>query len=141
MAQAVTGNQGKAMAFPFSIDSSGNVSHTGNDSIIWEDRVRCVLLTNISERVMRPDFGSRLGDLVYENDFGQTKIAEKAAAAAFTKWLPDLKLNSVIAVADTVNGGLVVQVDYTLPTGQTNSVSVTQTTATLNRYGDIVQGG
>jgi len=141
MATAATGEQGKAIAFPFAIDSSGTMAHTGDDSVIWEDRVRCVLLTNLSERVMRPDFGSRLSDLIYENDFGQTRIAEKAASAAFTRWLPSLKLNTVIAVADTINGGLVVQVDYTLPNGQTETTTVTQTTARVNRYGEILQGG
>jgi phage baseplate assembly protein W len=138
---AVTGDEGRAIAFPFSIDSSGSIGNTGDENIIWEDRVRVVLLTTISERVMRPDFGSRLSDLVYENDFGQTGIAEKAAAAAFNKWFPSLTLDGVTAVADVVNGGLLVQVDYTLPSGQKQSTSAKVTVATLNRYGDIEVGG
>jgi hypothetical protein len=134
-------DEGKSIGFPFSIDASGSISFTEDESVIWENRVRCVLLTNVSERVMRPDFGSRLSDLVYENDFGQTKIAEKAASAAFTKWFPSLKLDSVLAVADSVNGGLLVQVDYTLPSGQKQQTAAKVTVATLNRYGDIVVGG
>lgn len=138
---AIKSDEGKTIAFPFSIDASGSISATEDENIIWQDRVRCVLLTNISERVMRPDFGSRLGDLIYENDFGQTKIAEKAASAAFVKWFPSLTLDSVLAIADTVNGGLLVQVDYTLPSGQKQQTSAKVTVATLNRYGDVVLGG
>jgi phage baseplate assembly protein W len=138
---AIKGDEGKAVGFPFSIDASGSIFSTEDESVIWEDRVRCVLLTNVSERVMRPDFGSRLSDLIYENDFGQTKVAEKAASAAFTKWFPTLTLDSVLAVADTVNGGLLVQVDYTLPSGQKQQTAAKVTVATLNRYGDIVVGG
>ena len=136
----MSNREGRAISFPFSIDSSGSVSYITNDAKIWEDRVRCVLLTYFSERVMRPDFGSKLAALSFESNWGMTSLAEKITASAFNKWLPELKLTNVVALPDDVNGGIVVNIDYTLPDGSVGNSTLTQRTETLNRYGEIVLG-
>lgn len=132
--------EGTAISFPFSVDTSGSIATATNDTEIWENRVRIVILTNLTERVMRPDFGSRIAGLIYENNYSTTRLAEQVVSAAFSKWLPTLTLQSVVCIPDDVNGGLIVQVNYNLPSGIAGSVLVSQKTATINRYGDIVQG-
>lgn len=131
--------EGSAIAFPFSINQSGGVSfYKDNDAAIWQDRVRYVIFTQMGERVMRPDFGSRVQDLVFENNYSTTALATKIVAAAFAKWLPSLTLNNVVATPDDVNYGLNLEIDYTIPNGQRQQLS-TQTKV-FNRYGEIVQG-
>lgn len=131
--------EGRAMAFPFSINASGYIAYEEDDNIIWEDRVRCVLLTNLTERVMRPDFGSRLAALTFENETSISSLAEKIVSFAFAMWLPNLTLNSVFAYTDEGANGVIVQVVYTTPVGYTETLTLK--TVTLNRYGEIVQGG
>ena len=131
--------EGRAIAFPFSINASGYIAYDEDDNIIWEDRVRCVLLTNLTERVMRPDFGSRLAALTFENETSISSLAEKIVSFAFAMWLPSLTLDSVFAYPDESSNGIIVQVVYTTPTGYTETLTLK--TVTLNRYGEIVQGG
>lgn len=87
---------------------------------------------------MRPDFGTRLEGLTFENETTIAVLAEKICTTAFSKWLPQLTLNSVVAVADEVAGGITVQVNYTTPQGYIETV--TAKTVTLNRYGELIQG-
>ena len=87
---------------------------------------------------MRPTFGSQINALIFENNFSSTTAAERVVAGAFSRWLPTLKLNNVVALPDTVSGGLVVQITYTLPSGQPGTVTTYTNTANINRYGDIV---
>jgi len=132
--------EGKAIAFPFSINSSGSINYVENDDeTIWRDRVRFVVLTQLSERVMRPDFGSDINSLVFEGSWSVTTLAEGIVSTAFAKWLPKLTLNRVTTTLDDLHGGINVEIDYTLPNGITQTMSAQ--TASLNRYGDIVQGG
>ena len=131
--------EGRAIAFPFSINASGYIAYDEDDNVIWEDRVRCVLLTNLTERVMRPDFGSRLAALTFENETSISSLAEKIVSFAFTMWLRSLTLDSVLAYPDESSNGIIVQVVYTTPVGYTETLTLK--TVTLNRYGEIVQGG
>jgi phage baseplate assembly protein W len=135
----MAGIEGRALAFPFSINASGFIAYNENDNVIWEDRVRCVLLTNLTERVMRPDFGSRLAALTFENETSISSLAEKIVSFAFAMWLPSLTLDSVLAYPDESSNGIIVQVVYTTPVGYTEALTLK--TVTLNRYGEIVQGG
>lgn len=55
---------GKGFAFPLRVDGRGQVeTATGEKSI--SDSVRLILGTAIGERVMRPDFGCAIHDLVF----------------------------------------------------------------------------
>ena len=123
--------EGRAIAFPFSINASGYIAYDEDDNVIWEDRVRCVLLTNLTERVMRPDFGSRLAALTFENETSISSLAEKIVSFAFTMWLPSLTLDSVLAYPDESSNGIIVQVVYTTPVGYTETLTLK--TVTLNR--------
>jgi phage baseplate assembly protein W len=130
--------EGYAIAFPFSIDSSGGISFTSDDAVIWEDRVRCVLFTHLTERVMRPDFGTKLASLTFEPETTIGSLAERICRTAFILWLPQLELIDIQAAFDEVTGGIGVQVNYKTPQGYIEKVSAK--TVTLNRYGEIVQG-
>jgi phage baseplate assembly protein W len=132
--------EGSAIAFPFSINQSGSIAYIqDNDSQIWEDRVKYVVFTYLSERVMRPDFGSRIQELSFENISLTQKLSTEYVLDAFTKWLPKLILNDVKVTADPVNGGINVEIDYTLPSGE--SQQYVTTVATYNQYGELTQGG
>ena len=127
-----------AISLPFGIDGSGGIGASTDESKIWEDRVRLVLLTQERERVLRPTFGTQIRALTFESNYTTTAAAEKIVGGAFARWLPSLRLRSVMAVPDDVNGGLLIQVNYTLPSGIPGSMMAATQTATFNRYGDVV---
>lgn len=130
--------EGYAIAFPFSVNSGGSISYATEDAVIWEDRVRCVLLTNLTERVMRPDFGTRLAALSFEPEGSVAVLAQQICSTAFVLFLPQLTLLSVSAKMNEVTQGVDVSVSYQTPAGYVETISAK--TVTLNRYGEIIQG-
>ena len=134
--------EGRAIAFPFSLSSNGGISYVDNDdSTIYRDRIRFVVFTQFEERVMRPDFGSDIQSLVFEDAFFSESVAKRMLNLAFIKWLPNVTINQIIVNIDysDLNGGLNIEIDYTLPNGSREATQLK--TATYNRYGDIVKGG
>lgn len=66
------------LAFPFALDASGGVAATDLDGAI-RGRIEQVLFTSPGERVMLPEFGCGLRDLVFQ---GNNEVL--AAATEFT---------------------------------------------------------
>jgi hypothetical protein len=56
---------GRGISFPFRVDQSGSIAtSTGTDGI--DSSLRMVLMTAPGERVMRPKFGCKIWDLLFE---------------------------------------------------------------------------
>lgn len=55
-----------AIALPFSFDDAGSVKTTVNEGKIYMDRVLSLIGTRPGERVMRPGYGSRVTEQVFE---------------------------------------------------------------------------
>src|SRR5262249_5620163 len=53
------------VAFPFAVDGRGRTADRGYDDHV-RDMIELLLFTQPGERVMRPDFGCGLADLVFE---------------------------------------------------------------------------
>lgn len=99
--------------FPYHFDGRGRTAQAG-DAAHVRDLIEQVLLTAPGERVMRPDFGSGLLQLVFEPN--------SAPLAAATQMLVQASLQQhlshLIAVrqvrVENVDGALLVGVDYHL---------------------------
>lgn len=78
------------IAFPFRIDRRGRTAQAGRDAHV-RDLVEQVLFTSPGERVMRPDFGCGLLDLVFTPNSPELASAlELSVQAALQRWLGDL---------------------------------------------------
>ena len=63
-----------------------------------EESVRIILGTTPGERLMRPDFGCRLGELVFSpNSHRTASLAEHYVREALTRWEPRVILKEVKA--------------------------------------------
>jgi phage baseplate assembly protein W len=71
-------NDQRYLAFPFALDASGGVAATSLDEAI-RGRIEQVLFTSPGERVMLPEFGCGVRDLVFQ---GNNEVL--AAATEFT---------------------------------------------------------
>jgi phage baseplate assembly protein W len=125
-----------AISLPFAFDADGRVANTADQSKIIQDRIVLVLMTTLTERIMRPAFGSAVRNSSFENPSQASTIVQQAATIAFNNWLPYLTLLSTNASIDS-DGFLNVDIKYkTGPSKSPQTVSVK--TAILNRSGDVI---
>jgi uncharacterized protein len=78
------------IAFPFRIDRRGRTAGATHDDHV-RDLIEQLLFTSPGERVMRPDFGCGLLDLVFAPTSPELVAAlELSVHAAVQRWLGDL---------------------------------------------------
>ncbi|MEO5577197.1 MAG: GPW/gp25 family protein [Gaiellaceae bacterium] len=97
--------------FPYHVDGRGRTADTGADGHL-RDLIEQVLFTTPGERVMRPDFGSGLLDLVFEPG-GPELVAttQHLVQGALQQWLGHLIAVDSVEVRQ-VEGELSVTVAY-----------------------------
>lgn len=112
-----------ALTLPFSIDAFGKVSTTTDPSIIWKDRVKTVLATMRTERIMRDSFGTEIAKSVFEGEQIAQSRVKSEIGRAFGRDLPALTLNTVETYYDETTGHVQVDVVYTLPNNEVQETS------------------
>lgn len=104
---------GRGWKFPVNTDSSGKIVLSQFEEDIRE-AIRIILLTSKGERVMRPQFGAGLHDLVFET-MSVTNIGSIQATVqdALIEWEPRIELLLVNVEADPGEiGKLLIDIDY-----------------------------
>jgi Bacteriophage baseplate protein W len=112
---------GRGWRFPVEPDSSGRLRYEQDEDKI-QQAILVILGTTRGERVMRPDFGSRLRELVFAPITSTTKgLVASAVTDALVKWEPRVDLISVTVDEQRGDPGtLTVNVEYRVRA--TNSV-------------------
>ncbi|MFE3828456.1 GPW/gp25 family protein [Streptomyces sp. NPDC059092] len=78
------------IALPFRIDRRGRTAHAAYDDHV-RDLIEQLLFTSPGERVMRPDFGCGLLDLVFTPNSPELASAvELSVQASLQRWLGEL---------------------------------------------------
>ncbi len=78
------------LAFPFRADRRGRTAHAGHGERV-HDLIEQLLFTSPGERVMRPDFGCGLLDLVFAPTSPELiSTLELSVQASLQRWLGDL---------------------------------------------------
>ena len=91
---------GRGLTFPIQIGSQGGISLTTEVDEIMQ-AIRVILATTPGQRVMRPTFGSRLHELIFEpNDQETAALAARYAREALNMWEPRINLISVVGIPD-----------------------------------------
>jgi phage baseplate assembly protein W len=111
---------GRGWSFPVTVDTDGRIAMSGDDDSIRQS-IRSILSTAPGERVMRPDFGCPLHDLVFAvND--EATAAEVAAAVreALALWEPRIDVLDVYAAADP-QAAQVLRIEINYEVRATNS--------------------
>lgn len=103
----VTDFVGRGFGWPLGVDHTGAIALTSGASDI-DDAIRVVLLTAPGERVMRPQFGCRIWDLLFEpvteNLLG---LVAQAVRDALAQWEPRIAVEDVVPTQDDDEPGLV----------------------------------
>jgi len=108
---------GRGITFPMRVDHTGSIAMSdGTDGI--DRSLRVVLITAPGERVMRPQFGCKIWDLLFEpvnaNTLGMMAQAVRDAVA---QWEPRVELENVDVAADPADPSLVrIELSYRVRT-------------------------
>ena len=108
---------GSGLAFPLQVDPRGQIALT-NGAEDLDRSIRVILATAPGERVMRPAFGCRIWDLLFEPVNGNTiGLMAQAVRDAVAQWEPRVILQDVAVRSDSSDPGLVhIDVDYVVRT-------------------------
>lgn len=123
MADSDPGFLGRGWAFPPRINAhSGNIEMVeANDDII--ESLRILMSTRPGERIMQPDYGCRLHDMVFENTDAVTRSGiETAIRQAILFFEPRITVQSInVGLDNWLEGRLQISLEYTVD--QSNSRS------------------
>jgi phage baseplate assembly protein W len=103
---------GSGWGFPAAITRGGSVRLvSGPDEL--DAAIRMILSTVPGERVMRPDFGCAVWNLVFAPlTAGTLGLIEQAVRESLERWEPRIELDRVEAVADQPAGVVLIELGY-----------------------------
>jgi len=106
---------GRGWAFPLGVDSRGGIAIVEGDEEIRQ-AILLIVRTRRGARVMRPEFGCRIWELLFApNDATTWTMAGHHVREALGWWEPRITVEDVRARADPDDPAMVlVEVDYTI---------------------------
>ena len=104
---------GVGWAFPVTVDTRGRVALARGERDI-EQAIRMILMTPIGQRIMRPEFGCRIHELVFEPNDGSTAgLAAHYVEQALAMWEPRIRVLEVRTSRDADDPGrMLIDVHY-----------------------------
>lgn len=91
---------GRGWHFPPRLDERGTMALVGDEDEI-EQSIRIILGTVPGERVMRPEFGCRIHELVFApNNLATASQAGRYVREALGRWEPRIDIQSIDVVLD-----------------------------------------
>lgn len=104
---------GVGWAFPVGVDTHGRIALARHERDI-EEAIRMILLTPKGQRVMRPEFGCQVHDLIFApNDVTTAGLAAYYVEDALNMWEPRIKVLEVDATPDPLESNrLLIEIRY-----------------------------
>lgn len=119
-----------AISLPFSINRFGGITTTTDQKKIWSDRVRSAVGTALTQRVMRPTYGTAIPQLLFDSVDVVRAALESEINSVFANYLPTLIFEESVINYDDRQNILSIDVRYRLPDGEEELVTLG--VATLN---------
>lgn len=102
---------GRGLKFPFSVQRGAMSVAEGEDSI--KESVMLILSTARGERVMRPEFGSRLNELVFApNNMSTATLIRSYMEEALREWEPRIEVEDITVTPSSDKPLLEVSISY-----------------------------
>jgi phage baseplate assembly protein W len=104
---------GRGLSFPLQVNARGELALSDGDRDI-EESIRIILGTRPGERVMRPTFGCRAQELLFEpRDVATETLLRKYVVEALAMWEPRIEVIAVyVYTEDTLDGAIFVEIEY-----------------------------
>jgi phage baseplate assembly protein W len=108
---------GRGWTFPVGPDGSGGIGLSSDHNEIAES-IRLIIGTSLGERVMRPDFGCRIHELIFHPLIGETLgLCQRYVEEAIGWWEPRIDLREVNVTPDPLDadlGKLLIRLRYSV---------------------------
>jgi Bacteriophage baseplate protein W len=104
---------GAGWAFPVDVDARGRVGLARREQDV-EQAIKIILMTPKGQRVMRPEFGCQIHDLIFAPNDGTTAgLAEYYVEEALGMWEPRIRVLEVNANADRSDPSrMLIEISY-----------------------------
>lgn len=119
-----------AISMPFTIDKFGGIATTTDQRKIWGDRVRSAVGTALTQRVMRPAYGTAIPQMLFDSVDVVIESLEAEINTVFANYLSELVFEEASVTYDDKQNIISLDVRYRLPDG--NEELVTLGVASLN---------
>jgi phage baseplate assembly protein W len=108
---------GRGWAFPFDVSARGGIAMAEGDEEIRQ-AIIIIVRTRHGGRVMRPEFGCRIWELIFApNNSATWTLAEHHVREALGMWEPRIEVDAVHALPDPDDPATMqVEVEYTIKT-------------------------
>ena len=106
---------GRGWKYPVCVDSSHEIAMSEYDKDI-EESILIILGTAKGERIMRPDFGCGIHDMVFASINSATlTVMENSVQEALLSWEPRIDLIEIKVNAEQAqNGKVIISIDYSV---------------------------
>lgn len=110
---------GKSISFPVRIGSNGRVAWSVGPQNVRES-IRIILMTDLKERLMLPQFGCGLRQYLFEpNNVATRRMIQDSIQQALARWEPRISVESVSVEVDPENAtAAIVTIHYRLIANQ-----------------------
>lgn len=106
---------GQGLKFPISTKKERLCIANGEQSV--KESIILIMATARGERVMHPEFGCRLNEMLFaSNDTITTTLIESYVEEALLKWEPRIEVLDITAVPRTNKPVIDISVDYMIKT-------------------------
>ena len=115
---------GQGLAFPLQVNPKGEIALARGERDI-EQAIRIILMTAPGERVMRPEFGCRAHELLFEPRNAATAgMMVEYVEQALRRWEPRIQVQKVrVTNAPRQDGAMLVEISYQIkPTHDERSI-------------------
>lgn len=108
----MTSHIGSGISFPLKTSVTGNLQLSAEGQNL-EESIHVILRTSLGERVYRPDFGSRLSELVFAPLNTSTLLLLRLyVEEALDAWEPRIELDEILTDPDPVRGRVDITIKY-----------------------------
>lgn len=112
---------GQGWSFPVALDGGGKTPYAVDEEKIRQS-IFIILGTSRGERVMRPDFGSRIHELVFASVNSSTKgLLSHYVTQALTQWEPRIDV-ILVTVKESDRDGMTLNISVDYRIRATNSM-------------------
>ena len=103
---------GKGWASPLGVNVQGNIQLSSTERNV-EESIYVILRTKLGERLYRPNFGSRLSELVFAPLNTETLLLIRLyVQEALEMWEPRIVVDRVMTEADPIRGRVDITINY-----------------------------
>lgn len=111
---------GKGLKFPFSVKKTKMLASVGEEAI--KESIMLILGTARGERVMQPDFGCRLNEMVFaSNDLNTATLIQTYVEEALLNWEPRIEVQSITTNMSRQEPIIEINIEYVIKSSNSKS--------------------